>query len=434
MSNILRRVPRTSQPQGAVEIDRNNPAANRNWSLVCVPGVTLFGSANPVGALKTGTAFTTNQVGRSISQTATLAANCGFSLGNNAGLQSTISSGVGVAKNVGNGSLAAPIWRTGSGASKNGDFYIDFTSNKLRLVKANVALILQSSNTVVAGRSYAFAWSYNAATGRARIALDGVITSGTSVQTLVNSGESLITGYDTSVGSGTYPSEVSFFALSPDEVMDDGLLLRSSQNPWQLFKPQARSLWIPGAVSAGGAATAIPIGVQATGATGSPTATGAANATPSGVQATAGIGVPTAVGGASIPATALPAGVAATGAVGAPTGNGASIAYAGGVAAFTAVGTPVAVGGASGAATALPAGVQAAGSVGTITATGAGVAYAFGVQSIAFVGAPHTTGDLPAFVPSIHSASVPAQSYTATSPAISYTAVSPVINYTATSR
>jgi hypothetical protein len=245
--------------------------------------------------------------------------------------------------------------------------------------------------------------------------------------------------------------------------------LSISVNPWQLFDPEERLIWIPDAVSMGGSATVTPIGQQVTGSVGSPTATGAATTAATGVGAASAVGTPTAIGGASvpatvstagvisassvgtptaigasvtsangvqaisvvgtptavagssIPATVTPAGVIAHASVGTPSANGASIAYAGGISAFAAVGSPTAIGGVSGQATALPSGVQAIGYVGVPTATAAVVVYASGVQAIGYVGMPIALGDPVAFTPSVYQAISPAQSYTVTSPAQSYT-------------
>ena len=161
-----------------------------------------------------------------------------------------------------------------------------------------------------------------------------------------------------------------------------------SDNPWQIFAPDAKSLWVPDTVSAGGGATVIPIGVQATGSVGTPSATGAATTTPAGVSATASVGTPVAVGGASIPATALPTGVQATGAVGTVTAIGAAVAQPAGVTATGAVGTPVAIAGTSIPATVLPAGVQASSAVGTPTVAAAAIAQPLGVAATAYVGTP----------------------------------------------
>jgi hypothetical protein len=253
-------------------------------------------------------------------------------------------------------------------------------------------------------------------------------------------------------------------------------------------------LWIPDAVSAGGSATVIPIGQQATGSVGSPTATGAATTAATGVGAASAVGTPTAISGTSIPATVSPAGVVsassvgtptATGSsvtiangvqaissVGTPTANGASIAYVGGISAFSAVGTPTAIAGTSIPATALPAGVSAMASVGTPSANGASIAYAGGISAFAAVGAPTAIGGvsgqataLPAGVQAISYVGVPTATaaavvyaygvqaigyvgmpialgdpvaftpsvYQAISPAQSYTVTSPVQSYTAIS-
>ena len=173
-------------------------------------------------------------------------------------------------------------------------------------------------------------------------------------------------------------------ALSTSEIKS------ISDNPWQLFKPVSRSLWIPGTVSGGGEATVIPIGQQATGSVGTLVATGAAKALPAGVSASSAVGTPVAVGGSSIPATVTPAGVSATGSVGTATVTGQAKASPSGVSATASVGSPVALAG--GAAVATPAGVQAVGAVGNLIATGAAWVVPGGVSASGAVGTPVASG------------------------------------------
>lgn len=238
-----------------------------------------------------------------------------------------------------------------------------------------------------------------------------------------------------STGDNPAIAEFTHFAAIQGSL-SNAELIDLARNPGQLFEPITETIWLPDAV-ASGAATVIPIGVQAPGSVGAPTATGAANATPAGVSATSAAGTPVAVGGASIPATALPAGIAASASVGTPVTTGAALASPAGVAAASAVGTPAAiagtsipstalpvgvsaaasvgsniatgaawtvpggvvaatsavgtptaVAGVSGAATVQPLGVSATSAVGTLTATGAAFAYATGVQAVAIVGSP----------------------------------------------
>jgi len=140
-------------------------------------------------------------------------------------------------------------------------------------------------------------------------------------------------------------------------------------------------------------ATALPAGVSASSAVGTPTATGAALALPSGQQASGAVGTPVAIGGANIPATAIPAGVQALGAVGVPVSTGAALAALVGVGAAGAVGVPVAIGGVSIPATALPAGVSAAGAVGSLGATGAAITVTTGQVAVGAVGTPVAIGE-----------------------------------------
>lgn len=242
------------QPQGEVELDRSAPMGGQDWAAVLLPGNTLFGSANPVGTYLTNTTLSANASGVVIHQSGT-AANSGFTFGANTGLMLSTSSGFAVAQNL-SGTATVPIYTTSFGVSTGGKgFYLDLYQNKVRIVKADTALILQSSNTVALNDIANIAWSYNHITGRARIALNGIVTSGTSAQTLAHQA-ACIGGYWTNSAAGTNPTKVSAFGISPNECLSDAQLENISRNPWQIFKPRRRVLYFD--VASGGAATLTP--------------------------------------------------------------------------------------------------------------------------------------------------------------------------------
>lgn len=257
-------------------------------------------------------------------------------------------------------------------------------------------------------------------------------------------------------GSGYYwTGSVELAAIEKRSINLD-LAKSLSANPWQLFKDNKKPIFI-GLGATGGAATAAPAGVSATGSVGTPTISAGAVVTPSGVSATWSVGASAATAGATRSPTGLiatgsigavaatagatvsPSGVSASWSVGSPVAvaGGSAIALPSGVYAISAVGTPAIAAGATvspngvqaigylgqpvaavdGAAIALPAGVQASGFVGTPVATGSCIAYPLGLAGYWSVGNPIATdGSITPFAPSI------------------YTAISPAINYTATAR
>lgn len=228
-----------------VKVDPRNPLGQ--FAAVCIPGIGVFGTASPVAQFKNNTIPSVNKLGTIWLQTATGVPNCGVSLGSSGALKLSVSSGV--IECISWGSM--PLFRTGASTWKNGDFYVDIDgSNKARLVKANVAVILETTNTVAVNNRARIAWSYNGTTGRARIAYNGILTSGTSAQSFDHSGDAVVCGYDTSSGTGTNPSNVSLFAISPNECFDDAALIRLSLNPWQIFEPEEIPLFKPSGATA----------------------------------------------------------------------------------------------------------------------------------------------------------------------------------------
>ena len=235
----------TRQPRHMVKVDPRNPLGQ--FAAVCIPGIGVFGTASPVAQFKNNTIPSVNKLGTIWLQTATGVPNCGVSLGSSGALKLSVSSGV--IECISWPSM--PLFRTGASTWKNGDFYVDIDgSNKARLVKANVAVILETTNTVAVNDRARIAWSYNGTTGRARIAYNGILTSGTSAQSFDHSGDAVVCGYDMSSGTGTSPSNVSLFAISPNECFDDAALIRLSLNPWQIFEPEEIPLFKPVAIGA----------------------------------------------------------------------------------------------------------------------------------------------------------------------------------------
>lgn len=230
----------TRQPRHLVKVDPRNPLGQ--FAAVCIPGIGVFGTANPVAEFKVNTSVSINKTGAIWYQSGT-SANAGVSLGSSSGLDLGVSSGVIECIDWSTASNQMALFRTGTGVTKNGDFYIDLLNHKVRLIKANVALIIESSNSVSPNDVVRIAWSYNGATGRTSLAVNGVLTTGISAQTFDHSGNAVVCGYDELTPTGTYPSNVSLFAISPKECFDNASLIRLSLNPWQIFEPEQLPLF-----------------------------------------------------------------------------------------------------------------------------------------------------------------------------------------------
>ena len=145
-----------------------------------------------------------------------------------------------------------------------------------------------------------------------------------------------------------------------------------SANPWQLFAPLSRRVWVP--ETAGGGSVASAAGVGAASGVGAATAASAASAAGAGAAAAtgaaraasaasaAGIGAASATGAATAAAIASSAGTGAANAVGASIASGSAVGSAAGQAAATAAGAAIA------AAMASSAGVGTASAVSPTTA------------------------------------------------------------------
>lgn len=216
----------------------------QRWACVSVPGRMLFGNASPAATLLTNTSIAAGANGLSILQSGT-SANSGLSFGANAGMQLNISSGIIVFKNLNTTTQQQVLFNTQfDTSSASGGFIVFAYSGAVRLDLKDAADLLISSNTLGLGETGRLAWSYNNVTGRARIALNGILTSGTATASFTH-GPVGVGGYYSDSGIGTNPMEESLLALSPDECLDDSALIYASLNPWELFRPLKRSIYYP---------------------------------------------------------------------------------------------------------------------------------------------------------------------------------------------
>ena len=381
MAWVETRITRTTQPQDAVGIDETNPSSAglvRFANAGNASNGRLYDAVDPSVFYTSATpAHSVNTAGRSLAKNTTVMWEGSSSKGQAAigtGDFTIIAGGINQSNNS-----SQYLATLGTATNVTGTTFVGHRS-------ANVLALNTFNGTLAATGSVTTSGKYHCIVVSRKA---GVVTfwlDGAKVGTASHASSVVSAPFGLGATTGNL-KEVNFAGLFLRALSDaEGSAL--SLNPWQLLEPEVTRLWIDDTVSAGGAATVIPIGVQATGSVGTPSATGAATAIPVGVSASSAVGTPVAVGGASIPATVLPAGVQATAAVGTVTAIGAAVAQPAGVTASGAVGTPVAIAGTSIPATVLPAGVQASSAVGTPTVTAAAIAQPLGVAATAYVGAP----------------------------------------------
>jgi hypothetical protein len=132
--------------------------------------------------------------------------------------------------------------------STNAGFEVQASTN-ISVNRSGTAVLVASSNNIVANAWNIVAWSVNRTTGRCRVALNGVLTSASSAGSAFNPMNDVQSGkHATAAGNLFYASCLIFSAF---ECFDDAFLTKVSRgalNVWQLFEPEDDIIY----VSAGG--------------------------------------------------------------------------------------------------------------------------------------------------------------------------------------
>ena len=410
MAWVERRITRVSQPQDAVGIDGTNAIAKR-FAFLMLPTVGNTNLVNGEALTKTGT-FTNaptpagvgaNFVGTTSDRLGEYLKNPGGVAMPNASAGLTMFAVV-VPNTVSTQQTIASFSRSGTQNTRT-RIEISGTGKAafvIRHLANGTAASVNGVTTLAVGAPYVIVGT-SVNQSLHKVYLNGVLEaqSATTISSGASDWDSLFVGLDGVSNPGyTLPANCKILMFGAARgALSDAEVKSLSENPWQLLEPEVQRIWVDDYVSAGGGATVIPIGVQATGSVGTPSATGAATTTPAGVSASSAVGTPVAVGGASIPATVLPAGVQVVAAIGTATAIGAAVAQPAGVTASGAVGAPVAIGETAGVTVVYPAGVQAVAAVGTPGVIAAARVIPIGVQAMGEVGEPLAyAGDTPPVV------------------------------------
>jgi hypothetical protein len=128
----------------------------------------------------------------------------------------------------------------------NWNFYHNFTVDKL------------ASGTYTAGR-HVIVGTWDGAS--IRLYIDGVLAATTSVTgTFITQTDLLSIGSDSSYGApvaGTYwEGDISLVGIALGTLWNGNLVKSLSDNPWQIFQPTNRAIWVP----VGGGTTWVPVG------------------------------------------------------------------------------------------------------------------------------------------------------------------------------
>lgn len=224
------------------------PARLKNpgfWRLVDIQGLPLLGTAAAsVTRTLNGTAqLSTGLQGKRVDF---VAIDGWLSYGANAALQLSTMTGIAVVEMPLDPGIAVILNTSLGGSGASGFLLRVDTTGAVTVLKHDVAGIGTTTKKVRLGGISTIAWSYNNVTGLLRVAVDGVIESFVSAQTLTHE----IVGRNRYyIGNTTqaWPHKQYLFALSASDKASNNELIEWSLNPWQIF--QAPHQKIAGALS-----------------------------------------------------------------------------------------------------------------------------------------------------------------------------------------
>lgn len=213
------------QPQAAVSLKRD-----RTWALVDCPSIRLQGDANATATYAGTAAVKARADGIAV---ALQAAGDYVTHGTNSKLQLSTCSGV-IACRLSTLADNTTLFTT-KYESSGGLIILVSTAGIVGVSKQDIVSIGTSSNAVAANAPIGIAWSYNATTGRLRLAVNGVLTSATSTQSLTH-GEFVRGRYRQAFTANSTAHDQYLFAISPNENFSDKQLIEDSLNPWGIFE------------------------------------------------------------------------------------------------------------------------------------------------------------------------------------------------------
>ena len=352
---------RTRQPDPVPQL--KNPA---RWAMVDVEGRPLMGvSAQDIVKTYNNAATTGYTAGGRALEFSANTAWVGY--GSNAALQlGTFTWIIQVAIPAGAGNTTLCNTNAGTISSGGAVLYRD-GAGRIQLTKLDIASIIYPTAPLMKtdGSLSTVVLSYNSSTGRAHVAIDGRLATGTQTTTF-NHGLVASNRYYLADTTFAAAHKRNLLAISPYETLDDKELISLSLNPWQIFQPISRRIWV--SVPAGGSIGASS-GTSTTAATG--------EAIINSVATSAGTSTTAATGEAIINSVATSAGTSTTAATAAIPGSvgassGTSTATATGEAIINSVATSAGTSTAAATGEAIINSVATSSGTSTTSATSAG--------------------------------------------------------------
>jgi hypothetical protein len=181
-----------------------------------------------------------------------------LSYGANPALQLSTMTGVAVVE-VSSAAVYTTIFNTNLGAAFAAGFVIRVNNTgTVSMLKQDVTAWGTTTKTVKRGTGVStVAWSYNNVTGLTRIAIDGTLSSATSVQTFPHGIVCRNKYYSGADATQSSVHKQYLLALSAYDTLSNSQLISLSLNPWQIYKPRERRIWTPDPVVGG--STSIPV-------------------------------------------------------------------------------------------------------------------------------------------------------------------------------
>ena len=384
MASLILPSRRGAQPQWPVEIEQNNPLAD---GLAALPGFSLDGYDVVRGFRPTLDAGVTRQFGQYGKTLRGTTGADGFKLTTSGGFSGIVPAAskftiMALVRVATTGSRRIMLGDFDAAGSNESVFIEQQAANTYRFGMVDTGPVLR---TIIGGSvSVGWHWIEFGWDGvNIQASVDGFVLAPVGAPTQRRAGNdmrALRAGAFTSLG---FDGDMAFLGMwkryTPSE---ERLAIRN--NPWQLYRPLQRRIWV--AVAGGGAATATPSGAASLAASGDVSASGNAATSPAGAQAASATGTVAATGGA----TTAPSGTAATGSAGTTAAIGAATASPTGSQVVAEAGTVSANSG--GSISVAPAGAASTASAGTLTVITSSVASAPGAQAQAQAGVV-TAGD-----------------------------------------
>ncbi len=234
MSLICRAVSRVSQPDGPVNIDQSMfPGAELAYLPSC--GINIAKTEFPV---------ISGSVILSAGPPGIAAAMNGVSYISVAGNNSDSFTAVFSATVMSTAVTTTISQSSFSGSSESSQQIRVFAGGAIQLIRAGVANIM-AGGTVIAGVPFNCVVSWDNVSGSGYIAIDGrlVATRGAAVQSWSSAGIFVLGRRNTGNLSESNPHELYLYARSDLQTgVDKGLSL--SANPWKIFAPHQRPMWL----------------------------------------------------------------------------------------------------------------------------------------------------------------------------------------------